>query len=215
MAPGHQRCMYCGDSQGTDIDHFEPKSRAPLRTFEWLNHLLACAYCNSNQKRNRFPRSETDGSPLLLDPTLQEPLEHLRLVLPVGTYKGLTPQGDACIAVFGLNNRGALVDGRRTAYVTAKHSVELWRIATDRGRHDKGAEIVRAAWNRPSGADGASPGVGCDQAERRPPLSAVTNEDQPSAEKTTAGPSAALLSRTGTAAWPRATSRHSPWFPPL
>lgn len=34
MAPGHQRCMYCGDSQGTDIDHFEPKSLAPLRTFE-------------------------------------------------------------------------------------------------------------------------------------------------------------------------------------
>ncbi|MFE7622378.1 hypothetical protein [Streptomyces sp. NPDC057509] len=49
MAPGHQRCMYCGDSQGTDIDHFEPKSLAPLRTFEWFNHLLACAYCNSNR----------------------------------------------------------------------------------------------------------------------------------------------------------------------
>lgn len=95
MAPGHQRCMYCGDSQGTDIDHFEPKSLAPLRTFEWFNHLLACAYCNSNQKRSSFPRSEADGSPLLLDPTLQDPLEHLRLVLPVCTYKGLTPQGDA------------------------------------------------------------------------------------------------------------------------
>ncbi|MEU4027428.1 HNH endonuclease [Streptomyces anulatus] len=149
MAPGHQRCMYCGDSQGTDIDHFEPKSLAPLRTFEWLNHLLACAYCNSNQKRNTFPRSEKDGSPLLLDPTLQEPLEHLRLVLPVGTYKGLTPQGDACIAVFGLNDRGVLVDGRRTAYGTAKQSVELWRIATDRNQHGKAAEIVRVAWNRP------------------------------------------------------------------
>ncbi|WDG31194.1 HNH endonuclease [Streptomyces sp. CA-278952] len=149
MAPGHQRCMYCGDSQGTDIDHFEPKSLAPLRTFEWLNHLLACAYCNSNQKRNSFPRSEADGSPLLIDPTLQDPLEHLRLVLPVCTYKGLTPQGDACIAVFGLNSRGVLVDGRRTAYGTAKQSVELWRIATDRGQHDKAAEIVRLAWNRP------------------------------------------------------------------
>ncbi|MFJ4961292.1 hypothetical protein EES43_09380 [Streptomyces sp. ADI96-02] len=149
MAPGHQRCMYCGDSQGTDIDHFEPKSLAPVRTFEWLNHLLACAYCNSNQKRNAFPRSEEDGGPLLLDPTLQEPLDHLRLILPVGTYRGLTPQGDACIAVFGLNARGVLVDGRRTAYETAKESVELWRIATDRGRDDKAAKIVRVAWNRP------------------------------------------------------------------
>ncbi|MEU4178565.1 HNH endonuclease [Streptomyces sp. NPDC026589] len=149
MAPGHQRCMYCGDSQGTDIDHFEPKSLAPLRTFEWLNHLLACAYCNSNQKRNIFPRSSENGSPLLLDPTLQEPLEHLRLVLPIGEYKGLTPQGDASIAVFGLNTRGVLVEGRRTAYETAKESVEIWRTATDRGRHDKAAQTVRTAWNRP------------------------------------------------------------------
>lgn len=149
MAPGHQRCMYCGDSQGTDIDHFEPKSLAPLRTFEWLNHLLACSYCNSNQKRNTFPRSAEDGSPLLLDPTLQDPLDHLRLVLPLCTYKGLTPQGEACIDVFGLNSRGALVDGRRTAYGTAKQSVELWSIATDRGQHAKAAEVVRLAWNRP------------------------------------------------------------------
>ncbi|MEE1745424.1 HNH endonuclease [Streptomyces sp. NPDC006641] len=148
MAPGHQRCMYCGDSQGTDIDHFEPKSLAPVRTFEWLNHLLACAYCNSNQKRSRFPRAE-DGSPLLLDPTLEDPLAHLRLVLPLCTYKALTPQGEACIDVFGLNSRGVLVDGRRTAYGTAKQSVELWRIATDRGQHRKAAEVVRIAWNRP------------------------------------------------------------------
>ncbi|MFE9778628.1 HNH endonuclease [Streptomyces sp. NPDC005775] len=148
MAPGHQRCMYCGDSQGTDIDHFEPKTLAPVRTFEWLNHLLACAYCNSNQKRSRFPRAE-DGSPLLLDPTLEDPLAHLRLVLPLCTYKALTPQGEACIDVFGLNSRGVLVDGRRTAYGTAKQSVELWRIATDRGQYDKAAEVVRIAWNRP------------------------------------------------------------------
>ncbi|MBM7439070.1 hypothetical protein [Streptomyces sp. HB132] len=37
----------------------------------------------------------------------------------------------------------------RTAYGTAKQSVELWRIATDRGQHDKAAEVVRVAWNRP------------------------------------------------------------------
>ncbi|QNE79396.1 HNH endonuclease [Streptomyces finlayi] len=149
MAPGHQRCMYCGDNQGTDIDHFEPKSLAPVRTFEWLNHLLACAYCNSNQKRNAFPRSEGDGSPLLVDPTLQDPLDHLRLVLPLCTYKGLTPQGEACIDVFGLNSRGVLVHGRRTAYATAKQSVELWHIATDRGQHSKAAEVARVAWDRP------------------------------------------------------------------
>lgn len=149
MAPGHQRCMYCGDSQGTDIDHFEPKSQAPLRTFDWTNYLLACSYCNSNQKRDLFPRSPRDGSPLLLDPTLDDPLHHLRLVLPLCTYRGLSAQGDACIDVFGLNRRGVLVAGRRTAYATAKQSVELWRIATDRGQHAKADEVARVAWDRP------------------------------------------------------------------
>ncbi|MFC7929742.1 HNH endonuclease [Streptomyces cinereoruber] len=148
MAPGHARCMYCGDSQGTDIDHFDPKSRTPLRTFDWFNHLLACSYCNSNQKRSLFP-TDGDGTPLLVDPTLRDPLDHLRLVLPLGQYKARTPQGQACIDVFGLNSRPVLVKGRVDAYATARHSLELWRIATDKGQHDKAREIVRVSWNRP------------------------------------------------------------------
>jgi hypothetical protein len=148
MAPGHERCMYCGDSQGSDIDHFEPKSLAPLRTFDWLNHLLACSFCNSNQKRNLFPVAD-DGSPLLVDPTAEDPLDHLRLVLPLGTYQGLTDRGRACIEVFGLNARAVLVKGRRDAYVTAWNAIELWRIAMDKGQRDKAKDIVRVSWNRP------------------------------------------------------------------
>jgi hypothetical protein len=148
MAPGHERCMYCGDGQGTDIDHFKPKSLAPLSTFDWLNHLLACSFCNSNQKRNLFPTA-SDGSALLVDPTAEDPLDHLRLVLPLGTYRGLSDRGRACIQVFGLNTRAVLVKGRRDAYATARQSIELWRIAVDRGQRDKATEIVRVAWNRP------------------------------------------------------------------
>ena len=68
MAPGVQRCMYCGDSLGTDIDHFEPIREFPAGTFVWRNHLLACSYCNSNAKRDLFPR-DAAGTPLLIDPT--------------------------------------------------------------------------------------------------------------------------------------------------
>ncbi|MFD3583281.1 HNH endonuclease [Streptomyces sp. NPDC058683] len=148
MAPGHERCMYCGDSQGTDIDHFEPKSLAPLRTFDWLNHVLACSFCNSNQKRNRFPVAD-DGGPLLVDPTAEDPLDHIRLVLPLGTYRGLTDRGRACIEVFGLNARAVLVKGRMDAYLTAQGSIQLWRIAMDKGQRDKAKEIVRVTWDRP------------------------------------------------------------------
>ncbi|MEH0423553.1 HNH endonuclease [Streptomyces sp. B21-083] len=148
MAHGHQRCMYCGDSQGTDVDHFEPKSRAPLRTFDWLNHLYACSFCNSFEKGNRFPTAP-DGSPLLVDPTAEDPLDHLRLVLPLGEYQGLTERGWSCIDVFGLNRRPVLIKGRRDAYTTAKHSITLWRLARDMGQNDLTREIVQVAWNRP------------------------------------------------------------------
>lgn len=133
MAPGHERCMYCGDNQGSDIDHFEPLSAAPLRTFEWTNHLLACAVCNSHHKRHVFPRDET-GRPLLIDPTIQEPLEHLHLILGTGLYEGLTPQGKSSIDVFGLNARGALVKGRHDAYSTAALFLDKGARQPTRGR---------------------------------------------------------------------------------
>lgn len=89
MAPGIQRCMYCGDNLGTDIDHFEPIKESPARTFEWLNHLLACSHCNSNQKRDLFPR-DAAGNTLLIDPAREDPGQHLRLILRTGKYRALT-----------------------------------------------------------------------------------------------------------------------------
>jgi hypothetical protein len=116
MAPGVQRCMYCGDSLGTDIDHFEPIREFPAGTFVWLNHLLACSYCNSNAKRDLFPR-DGSGRPLLIDPTRDDPAEHMRLILRTGMYRPLTPKGTESIRVFGLN-RADLTRGREVAFTT-------------------------------------------------------------------------------------------------
>lgn len=116
MALGIERCMYCGENLGTDIDHFEPISRAPLRTFDWLNHLLACSFCNSNSKRLAFP-CDSEGNSLLIDPTSEDPADHLRLILQSGMYRDLTPKGTATIDVFDLNRR-TLVRGRQNAFET-------------------------------------------------------------------------------------------------
>jgi hypothetical protein len=43
MAGGRTRCMYCEDNEGTDIEHFWPKSEHPEQAFSWSNYLLACA----------------------------------------------------------------------------------------------------------------------------------------------------------------------------
>ncbi|MEW1913710.1 HNH endonuclease [Kitasatospora sp. NPDC085895] len=134
MAPGLERCMYCGDNLGTDIDHFEPIARDPLRTFDWQNHLLACAHCNSNQKRDRFPCDPVTGEHLLVDPAREDPAEHLVLYLESGAYDPLTAKGEATIDVFGLNARPELVRGRRMMFTVVKSLLTAWRTAGAGGR---------------------------------------------------------------------------------
>lgn len=146
MTTGIRRCMYCGDGLGTDIDHFEPLAEAPSRAFDWPNHLLACSHCNSHQKRELFPRDE-DGAPLLVDPTAEDPYEHLELVLSTGVYEALTRRGDITIEVFGLN-RADLVRGRASAFV---RTVSMLR---DRARllgsdAEEAAEIVTSLRDQP------------------------------------------------------------------
>ena len=74
MAGERQRCMYCGDSHGTDIDHFWPKTPYPERMFRWLNLLLSCTECG-RFKGDRFPVD--NGTAVLLDPTADDPWRHL------------------------------------------------------------------------------------------------------------------------------------------
>ncbi|MFI9270591.1 hypothetical protein ACIGXM_07745 [Kitasatospora sp. NPDC052896] len=118
MASGLSRCMYCGDSEGTSIDHFQPIAMAPMRAFDWLNHLWACAFCNSNQKRDLYP-TDRHGEPLLIDPTADEPAEHLDLVLATGAYRPRSPKGRETIQIFGLD-RPVLERGRAQAYVRCR-----------------------------------------------------------------------------------------------
>lgn len=113
MALGLEQCMYCGADFGTDVDHFDPIARSPLRAFDWLNHLLACATCNSNHKRDLFPTG-ADGFPLLIDPTTEDPFKHMTLSLSTDVYHPLSAKGVATIEVCGINRR-QLVDGRRRA----------------------------------------------------------------------------------------------------
>jgi uncharacterized protein (TIGR02646 family) len=114
MASGLGRCMYCEDSLGTDIEHFRPKRHYPAHAFEWTNYLLACSHCNSNEKRTQFPLDE-HGQPLLIDPTADDPSEHLVLTPTTGRFGHLTRKGDESIKVFGLS-RETLETGRKDTW---------------------------------------------------------------------------------------------------
>ena len=115
MATGLERCMYCEDSQGTDIDHFRPKNAYPQHAYDWTNYFLACSHCNSNEKRDQFPL-DTSGSALLIDPVLDDPTDHLEFSPSTGKLVPLTAKGVSSRDVFGLD-REVLVRGRVDAWV--------------------------------------------------------------------------------------------------
>lgn len=138
MAPGHQRCMYCEDGMGTDIDHFRPKRTYPNWAFLWDNYLLACSYCNSNAKRDEFPILP-DGEIALIDPTVDDPSAHLAYSPSTGMYVGRDKRGEESIRVFGLN-RQVCVAGRKDAWTAFEALALSYRSM---GRPLRTVEVVQ------------------------------------------------------------------------
>lgn len=54
MMGERERCMYCLDSHGSDIEHFWPKTPYPGKMFCWPNLLLCCTECG-RFKGEKFP----------------------------------------------------------------------------------------------------------------------------------------------------------------
>ncbi|MBB5872877.1 uncharacterized protein (TIGR02646 family) [Allocatelliglobosispora scoriae] len=146
MSTGLQRCMYCEDGQGTDIEHFRPKSAYPLHAFVWGNYLLACSHCNSNHKRTAFPL-DADGTPLLIDPTVDDPVEHMALSPSTGLFEARDAKGTATIAVCGLN-RDVCASGRQDAWVSLSQLAIRYAMLRDRDPASSHAEEILRAVRR-------------------------------------------------------------------
>ena len=147
MASGIERCMYCEDSQGTAIDHFWPKAVYPDRAYSWANYLLACTLCNSNFKREQFPLDHM-GQPLLLDPTAEDPLEHLAFSPSTGKYSGISPKGECSIQVFGLF-RASLEKGRKSAWDVLEILLPVYSEKRQAGDSAKAQDIEQAVRHYP------------------------------------------------------------------
>jgi uncharacterized protein (TIGR02646 family) len=100
--------------------------------YEWTNLLPSCVICNQPTvidgrkigKHNRFPvegsyaisaEGIADEIPLLINPTQDDPQEHIGVDLTTGLMNHRTARGDACIHTFGLNIRDQLVHERKKA----------------------------------------------------------------------------------------------------
>ncbi|MBV5296589.1 MAG: TIGR02646 family protein [Rhodoferax sp.] len=115
MGP-RQRCMYCLDSHGADIEHFRPKTVYPKRMYEWPNLLLCCTECG-RFKGNQFPLSGKQA--LLIDPTREDPWKHLDFDPVTGNISARfdvrlndwSAKGAATVDVLKLDRREALSAG--------------------------------------------------------------------------------------------------------
>jgi uncharacterized protein (TIGR02646 family) len=119
MAGRRERCMYCEDSRGTDIEHYRPKGRFPGHVFFWLNLLLICGGCN-RCKGHRF-EIDPSGQPLLIDPTAEDPWDFLYFDPLTGEitarWDGATgnenPRGIYTLHVLAPLRYQAVTEGRR------------------------------------------------------------------------------------------------------
>jgi len=136
------KCAYCEtpmtEAAPYDVEHHRPKARAMgldgqvseehyyWLADEWTNLLLICADC-SRSKGTRFPVQGTRAEPmsfgtallaeqaLLLDPTVDDPEEHL-VFAEDGSVLSETDRGKSTIEVLSLN-RSSLIQARRSAFL--------------------------------------------------------------------------------------------------
>lgn len=129
MAGSRERCMYCSDAHGTDIEHFWPKSPYPERMFRWPNMLLCCTECG-RIKGATFPL--IDGLPALIDPSQDNPWEFLDFDPQTGTIvprydaqsQQFMPKGQATVQVLDLDRREALARGYQRSFRRMTRKVE-------------------------------------------------------------------------------------------
>ena len=112
MGP-RERCMYCVDSHGCDIEHFRPKAIFPRRAFQWRNLLLCCSDCG-RLKGSQFPTA--NGRPMLIDPSAEDPWQYLEFDPDTGDLAARfdvqanewSPKGVKTVEVLQLDRREVL-----------------------------------------------------------------------------------------------------------
>ena len=122
MAGERQRCMYCSDSAGTDIEHFWPKGNYHEKMFSWPNLLLCCTGCGRDNKGSKFPLK--NGTPLLIDPSDGgDPWQHLDfstttgvLIARVDAAGAVSAKGRETVDLLKLDRRDAVTIGYQKSF---------------------------------------------------------------------------------------------------
>ncbi len=165
MCSGAQRCVYCEDSVGDEVEHIKPKDLYPEDVFRWPNYVYACGSCNG-RKNNKFAvitdagcvvvtrkRGESivppePGEPAFINPRVEDPRALITMDL-LGTFwmlprHDLEPdeasRADFTIETLDLN-RDLLVAARKNAF--GGYRARLTEFLTRREAGATEAELER------------------------------------------------------------------------
>ena len=154
----HEKCCYCEmkiphEGHLKAVEHFKPKSVYKSLTNNWKNLLLVCAQCNG-KKSDGFPIQLTDsideakvlyaqskkvkGEPVLIDPSKEDPEEHLDFELDVTKEtlglivpKNNSERGAKTIQVIGLFGQFYTKRHRKYILETLLYRFAALRMAKD------------------------------------------------------------------------------------
>lgn len=132
MMGERERCMYCLDSHGSDIEHFWPKTPYPGKMFRWPNLLLCCTECG-RFKGEKFPLDNDE--PLLIDPTAEDPWLHLDFHPETGNIvarfdtrlNDWSSKGQKTVEILQLDRREALAVGYQKTFSRLSNVIEQWQ----------------------------------------------------------------------------------------
>ena len=91
--------MFCGGSEASQVDHFEPKDTYPHSAMLWENFIWICGLCNQN-KGTRFPKND-EGDNLLINPIDEDVWDYYTL----DKFGYLLPNWDLAIDDYDVRAR--------------------------------------------------------------------------------------------------------------
>lgn len=145
MAHSRNRCVYCDDARGADVDHFAPIDHDHTQAFSWDNHLWSCPECN-RRKSTKFPIAA--GEPTLLNPVTENWWSLLTLDTATGVLApryvggGFDPRGKDTLEVFQPVNFESVIEGRCRAIRRIRRAADA---AVDEGdKPDTRTALARA-----------------------------------------------------------------------
>jgi uncharacterized protein (TIGR02646 family) len=173
----HFKCCYCETkfnfTRDLEVEHFRPKRYSrqspnsriiPLVYFwlayDWDNLLLSCAACNRDHKKNLFPledeanrasprtRNIENEEPIFINPSKEDPREHIRFVDEVPIPYASSTRGQITIEYLGLLTNHILINKRIDHLKEVrKHLKNLarWRKLLILSQETKNAEIEELA----------------------------------------------------------------------